>query len=39
MRQHATTGDYLAMIAGTKPTLTDAMITGFAEDTASYART
>ncbi len=39
MRQYATTGDYLAMIAGTKPTLTEAMITGFAEDTASYART
>jgi transitional endoplasmic reticulum ATPase len=39
MRQHATTGDYLAMIAGTKPTLTEAMITEFADDTASYART
>jgi GNAT superfamily N-acetyltransferase len=39
MRQYATTGDYLATIAGTKPTLTDAMITDFAEDTASYART
>jgi transitional endoplasmic reticulum ATPase len=39
MRQYATTGDYLAMIAVTKPTLTGAMITDFAEDTASYART
>jgi GNAT superfamily N-acetyltransferase len=39
MRQYATTGDYLAMIAGTKPTLTEAMITEFAEDTASYSRT
>lgn len=38
-RQHATTEDYLVMIAGTKPTLTEAMITEFAEDTARYART
>ncbi len=39
MKQYATTGDYLAMIAGTKPTLNGAMISDFAEDTASYART
>jgi transitional endoplasmic reticulum ATPase len=38
-RQYATTEDYLATIGGTKPTLTEAMITEFAEDTASYART
>jgi hypothetical protein len=39
MSQYVTTGDYLTMIAGTKPTLTEAMITEFAEDTVSYART
>lgn len=39
MKQYATTGDFLAMIAVTKPTLTGEMITDFAEDTASYPRT
>lgn len=38
-RQRATTEDYLATVAATRPTLTAAMISEFSEDTAAFART
>jgi len=38
-RQRATTEDYLATVAATRPTLTPEMISEFGEDTAAFART
>jgi transitional endoplasmic reticulum ATPase len=38
VRQQATTGDYLEMVAGTRPTLTATLIAEFGEDTEAFAR-